>query len=410
MQAIVIDKPYEFVPAVQGPFWPWVLKWFLPRWLDKNCGVTSIEHRGLEHLSHSYAAGHGILLAPNHCRPYDPLVVGTLVRALGKPFFMMASWHLFMQSKTQYWLLRRGGAFSVYREGLDRTAINTAIDVLVEARRPLVIFPEGAVSRTNDRLEALLDGTAFIARSAAKKRAKQNRGRVVVHPIALKYVFRGNLENAVNGVLNDIEHRLAWQPQTHLSMLERIRKVGHGLLTLKELEYFDRGFTGDFGPRIQRLIDHLLAPLEDEWGQANHTGGTIVRVKRLRSAIVPDLATGELDEAERARRWRQLADCYLAQSLSLYPPDYLRTHPTPERILETVERFEEDLTDTTRVHRPLHAIVEVGEAIEVGVEKVRGVDPVMEQLEQRLKSMLAGLAGEGGPPLPIPPSWLPHTV
>ena len=36
----------------------------------------------------------------------------------------------------------------------------------------LVIFPEGHISRTNDRLTPMLEGTALIARQAAKKRAK----------------------------------------------------------------------------------------------------------------------------------------------------------------------------------------------------------------------------------------------
>ena len=411
MQRIVIDKPYEFVPPVRSPFWPWLLKNFLPHWLDKYYGITSIEYRGLEHYEASLRAGHGILIAPNHCRPSDPLVVGMLVKRVGRPLYLMASWHLFMQSRLQYWLLRLGGAFSVYREGLDRTAINTAIDALVEGHRPLVIFPEGAVNRANDRQEPLLEGTALIARRAAKKRSKEGSGKVVLHPVALKYVFGGNLEKAVGGVLDDIERRLSWQPQTHLPMLERIRKVGHGLLTLKELEYFDHGYTGDFAPRIQRLVDHLLVPLEDEWVRGNHDGGAIVRVKRLRSAIVPDLASGELSEAERARRWRQLADCYLAQSLSMYPPDYLRTYPSPERILETVERFEEDLTDEARVHRPLHVIVQVDEAIEVTPDRPRGgTDPLMEQLERRLKAMLLDLSHEGGKPVQIPESWQPQSV
>jgi len=35
----------------------------------------------------------------------------------------MASWHLFKQSAAQTWLLRRAGAFSVYREGMDRDAL-----------------------------------------------------------------------------------------------------------------------------------------------------------------------------------------------------------------------------------------------------------------------------------------------
>ncbi len=411
MQRIIIDKPYEFIPALKWPIWQALMKRLLNRWLDKIYGVVSIEYRGIEHYEDSIRAGHGILIAPNHCRPSDPLVVGTLTNRVKHPLYLMASWHLFMQSRLQYWMLKMGGAFSVYREGFDRMAINAAIDALVEARRALVIFPEGAVSRSNDRLEALAEGTALIARSAAKKRAKQDGGKVVVHPVALKYVFQGNLETAVDGVLDDIERRLSWQPQTHLPMLERIRKVGHGLLTLKELEYFDQGYMGDFGPRIQRLIDHLLEPLEDEWTRGNHDGGAIARVKRLRSAIVPDLAAGELSEVERARRWRQLADCYLAQSLSLYPPDYLRTHPSPERVLETVERFEEDLTDEARPHRPLHVIVQVDEAIEVGLERPRGTaDPLMEQLERRLKAMLLDMLHEGGQPIPIPESWEAQNV
>ena len=54
-----------------------------------------------------------------------------------------------------------------------------------------------------------------------------------------------------------------------------------------------------------------------------------------------------------AVRWlRQLADLYLAQQLHCYSGDYLADAPTPERLLETVERYEEDLTDTARPHPP----------------------------------------------------------
>ena len=46
------------------------------------------------------------------------------------------------------------------------------MEPLAEARRPLVVFPEGIVTRANDRLAALDEGAGFIARSAAKQRAK----------------------------------------------------------------------------------------------------------------------------------------------------------------------------------------------------------------------------------------------
>ena len=53
---------------------------------------------------------------------------------------------------------------------------------------------------------ALLDGVAFIARSAAKKRAKLSPpGKVVVHPVAIKYFYRGDVPRVCDEVLTDIE-------------------------------------------------------------------------------------------------------------------------------------------------------------------------------------------------------------
>ena len=150
--------------------------------------------RNKERLQASLDAGHGIMLTPNHCRNADPLVMGWLARSVGTHVYAMASWHLFNQDRFTAWAIRKMGGFSVYREGVDRQAINTAIEVLERAQRPLILFPEGAVSRTNDRLHALLDGVAFIARTAAKRRAKHVKdGKVVVHPVTIKYRFRGDI-------------------------------------------------------------------------------------------------------------------------------------------------------------------------------------------------------------------------
>ena len=115
-----------------------------------------------------------------------------------------------------------------------------------------------------------------------------------------------------------------------------------------------------------------FAPLEAEWLKGRRESTTVGRVKKLRSAILPDMVAGTITDAERERRWRQLADLYLAQQISCYPPDYLRSNPTPERLLETVERFEEDLTDTTRIHSPMTATVQVGAAISVSPTRDRG--------------------------------------
>jgi 1-acyl-sn-glycerol-3-phosphate acyltransferase len=401
MQNIVIDQPYEFVPPHRGTGWYRVLQQvYLRRYLRRTYGIERVECRNHELLRGSIEAGHGILLTPNHSRDSDPLVLGELARCVGRPFYFMASWHVFMQGTFMAWLLRRCGAFSIYREGMDRASVNAATEILEHAERPLVIFPEGVASRTNYHLNTLLDGTALIARSAAKKRGKAKpAGKVVVHPVAIHYHFHGDVEKSLGPVLDDIESRLTWRPQRHLSLLERVYKLGEALLSLKEVEYVGKAQSGPIHERLERLIDHLLVPLEAEWAKGEREDHIVARVKRIRTAILPDLIKGEIAEAERERRWRQLADVYLAQQLAHYPPDYVRENATPERLLETVERFEEGITDVARVHRPMSATVEVAPAIEVSpTRESRGSsDPVVTKIEQELKRML-GIAASGEAP------------
>lgn len=398
MQNVVIAKPYRFVAPQRGKLWWRIFRFILPRFLRKGHGIVKVECRHVDRLRASLAAGHGVMLAPNHCRPPDPMVLGTLSYEIDRPFYIIASWHLFMQNAFQSFLLPRLGVFSIYREGADRESLKTAMQLAAEAERPLVIFPEGVISRHNDKLNNLMEGTALMARGAAKQRATAiPPGKVVVHPVAIRYFFDGDVRAAVEPVLRDIEHRLSWQSHAHLPLEERIAKIGSALLALKEMEYFGAAQPGTPEERLEKLIDRILTPLETEWVKSRREKEIVARVKLLRTAIVPEMAAGTLPEAELQRRWRQLADVYLAQQLSLYPPGYLADNPTPERLLETVERFEEDLTDTTRVHAPIRAVIDVGEAIEVSPERTRGADgdPLMSGIREQLETMLAASAVSG---------------
>jgi 1-acyl-sn-glycerol-3-phosphate acyltransferase len=389
---VVIAKPYRFVPPHRTTVWWRLLRPLLPVFLKKEFGIERVETRGLQRLRASLDAGHGVMLTPNHCRPCDPMILGPLTYEIGRPFYVMASWHAFNQHWAQTFLLPRCGGFSIYREGTDREALKVAMELTAEAKRPLVIFPEGVISRHNDKLNHLMEGTALMARGAAKQRAAANPpGKVVVHPVAIRYFFDGDVQAATLPVLRDIEHRLTWRAQDHLPLIDRMAKIGRALLALKEVEYFGAAQTGTIAERIQGLIDRLLVPLENEWVKGRREKEIVGRVKLLRFAIVPEMAAGTLSEAELQRRWQHLADVYLAQQLSLYPPDYLAADPTPERILETVERFDEDLTDHARVHPPMRAVVTIGEAIEVSPERTRGADgdPLMIAIREQMESMLA---------------------
>ena len=86
------------------------------------------------------------------------------------------------------------------------------------------------------------------------------------------------------------------------------------------------------------------------------------------------------------------------QKISHYPPHYVRREGPNivEHILETVERFEEDFTDHATTHGPLHAVIQVGEAIPVSSKRARDKtsDPVMDGIRTQLTTMLSKLSAE----------------
>ena len=386
MQSLIIDKPYTFIPPRFSRFWLRVLRWMLPRHLKKDHGIVAVDCIGAEKLRATLDQGHGVMIVSNHCRPCDPMVLDSLAVAVRRPFHVIASWHVFMLGRLQRFLLPRVGGFSIYREGLDRESLKCAIQTVAGARFPLIIFPEGIITRTNDHMADFMEGPTFMARAAAKQ---SGQGKVIIHPVFIRYFFEGDLARAVTPVLEEIERRLSWQPQTRLRLGERIAKVGGALLDLKEIEYFQSSQQGTIAERLRRLENHLLAPLEDQWTPGRHDGGSMTRVKRLRTAILPDLVSGDLTEADRASRWRSLADLYLVQQLHCYPGAYLN-ELTPERALETVERYEEDLTDSARPLGPIRAVITVGDPIEVGAARdgTRDADPLSLRLRQEMERLL----------------------
>lgn len=392
MHNIISEKPYQFFPPTTGSILPFIFRQFAGLRLNRSFGVVKVNCRGLDKLKASLDAKVGILLAPNHSHPADPFVLIELGRQLGFSPFIMASSHLFIKNKFNTWLLQNGRIFSVYREGLDRQALSQAIEILEQAKAPLVIFPEGVISRHNSRLNPLMDGVSLIANSAAKKRAKlKPPGDVVVHPVILDYQFAGDVNKVIPQTLSEIELRLSWRTQDQHSILDRIYKIGDALLTLKELEYIGLPQSGTLPNRLQGLINFLLEPLEKEWVNGRSDGGTVARVKRLRAAVLPDIVQGNISEEERSRRWRQLEEMYLSQQIHCYAPDYLKENPSAERILETVERFEEDLTDLCRIYRPRVVNVIVGDAIVVAPSN-KGVDKkesLTDTLSQCLTNMIS---------------------
>lgn len=409
MQKVVLDEPYVLVPPKHGSLWSNILRLVLPGFLRKSYGVAEFEFHQLERLRASLRAGHGIVLMPNHSRDEDGLVMGMLSCKIGRWFYYMSSWHLLKGGFAKAFFLPRIGVYSVYREGPDRASVKLSVDLIVRAKRPVVIFPEGYLARTNDRLSPLMDGPPLIARAAAKKRAQANPpGQVVVHPVAIRYRVLAPLEPAVDGVLAELETRYHLPHGAGRPLRERVDNIGEAMMAQYETEHLGAPQAGPLPPRRTRLVNFLLHPLEDEWIGCRHDDDPVqFRVRQLRVAIVPGLTQGTLPELERRRRWQQLTNIYLAQMLDNYPADYLDGDPSPERLLETIERYLEDTTDVLRPFIPLKATVTIGEPIVVHPvrENRGGEEPLLQEVRNQLTAML-GLS-HAAEPTPKPATAAP---
>lgn len=396
MDVLVSDQRYVFTPPKRTSLWTWFVATWVRAYLRKAWGLEHFELHGLDHLRASLKAGHGILIAPNHCRLSDPPSLGMLVKALRQPIYIMASAHVFREGWFPRFMLPRLGAFSVNREGMDREALKLAIDILSTAERPLVVFPEGVTSRTNDRLIPLQDGVAFLARSAAKQRAALTPpGQVVVHPLALRYRFHGDVEQTLDPVLRRLEQNLSWRPRTGAPLRDRIVRLGQALLAMKEMEFHGQARSGPVPLRLAALREDILQPLEKQWLGARAASAAddtvIMRVKNLRKALLPDLVENRLSPDDRAERWRQIEALAVAEQTFHFPPDYLGENPTSERLIETVERYEEAFGNPKpTIHRPLHLSMTVGPAIAVNPvrDKRAPSDPLMEELAASLRRLL----------------------
>src|SRR5579884_1833972 len=80
MNSVVSDKPYVPVPPYRGTLWPRMLNLYFPRYLRRRYGTSKVEIIGADKLRASIAAGHGVLITPNHSRDEDPLILSALTR------------------------------------------------------------------------------------------------------------------------------------------------------------------------------------------------------------------------------------------------------------------------------------------------------------------------------------------
>lgn len=334
-------------------------------------GIRDIITNGGERIQQSLIDGAGVLILPNHSFHYDSYVLIESALRSGWYCHFMTAWQVFALSNLlNRHFLQRHGCFSINREGTDTKAIRQAIDILDHDSHALVIFPEGDIYHSNDRVMPFREGAAAMALKAQKR---GNRP-IHVYPAVLKCFYTQDPTPQLVETMNRLEHHIRWRPRPDLPLLQRIYRFGEGFLASKEIEYLGTTLTGELPDRLRSLSANILQQVRSRYGLNAATGDTVDQIRNVRSCLIREIESlrKELGEsAASSPRLEQLhndmQDMFFVTQLSSYHGNYTIEDPTIERIAETIDKFEEDVFElpAPRPRGQRQAIVQFGDRIDL---------------------------------------------
>ncbi len=213
----------------------------------------------------------------------------------------------------------------------------------------------------------------------------------------MRYTYDESVASTFSDRLNVLEERITWKPRDDMDVVERIYRLGGGLLAIKEVEFLGHGQTGGLVDRISNLRNKLVAMIEEKHFQEEGTGSIPERIKALRAKIRKQLTDPktELSGQEEKILYDDLDTLFVAFQLYSYPGQYLREEPSVHRIAETILKLEEDVLEEANYPTPWDVHVRFSDPIEVkgflkehSLDAKTGVGPLTALLSEKIQSML----------------------
>lgn len=217
----------RFLPAHFSPWVHRLSRWALPLLL-RTRGIVDVQVEGAERLAQLFAEHQQgrvrLLIAFRHPTTTDPLTMARLVweevpraaRAAGLVLrspvhsqFLYDRGIPLWAGDVAGWILGALGGIPIQRGKLDRVALKAAREVLAQGPFPLAIAPEGATNNHGELLGPLEPGLAQMAFWCCDDLAAAGRPeRVLIVPIALRYVTQGRDWPAIDALLDRLEAQL----------------------------------------------------------------------------------------------------------------------------------------------------------------------------------------------------------
>ena len=341
------DLPYEFVPPK-----PNALIIALAQFVNRRIALPGSEHRlaGVELLGAELLAnaqredGARFVFLPNHSTHSDPQVMTEVCRRLRVTPAFMAAYDVFARGKLRAWIMQRFGAFSVDREGSDRKSMKCATEILAAGKYPRVLFPEGNVYFCNDRVTPFAEGAAYIALRAQK--ALGDSVPVYAVPVSLKFTFVEDVRELIRTALNDIAEGFGTHLDRDAPVTEELKRISVTALArlLKQRGHIPPESDLDADAKIHHAVEQLLDSLESKMGLSPPASDDLTtRVRKIRAAVHGIRSDPERQVDHRAAsHWAD--EAILALRILGYYGGYTASHPTLDRVAETVARLREDVT------------------------------------------------------------------
>jgi hypothetical protein len=255
----------------------WVLRlvtWVLPYWLKYKLHITKVDVTDIDRLVEVYKQSQmgrlRLVLAFRHPSGDDAFCLGYLLTkmlpaaarkhriALKSPVFAHFIYDRgvpLWAGKIAGWLYPRLGGIPIHRGRVDRLALKTARDLLVNGRMPIAIAPEGATNGMSELVSPLESGAAQIGFWGMEDLVKAGRDEdVLIVPIGIQYYYLEESWERLERLICELERECGLTVDRYDSLVAIGQSDGR---PMRKLLY----------DRFYRLSQHLLYQMENFYAQ-----------------------------------------------------------------------------------------------------------------------------------------------
>jgi 1-acyl-sn-glycerol-3-phosphate acyltransferase len=405
-------RPHSFRPPKRNPLVIAICKRIISAQLRTKLKVTEVDISDADIDRLRDLLGKRCLLLPSHSGGFEPYVILYLAKLLDTDCNYLAAMEAFEQSPFMGWVMPRMGAYSIIRGAPDRPSFQMTKKLLVEAKRWLVIFPEGQTVWQNDTVIPFQQGVIQIAFKALREAVKADSdASLYCVPIAIKYVYPKNMDHEMDASLARLESQLfARDDVPPRERYDRLHRISLAVLEANERKHgVASEKDADFDDRIQKMKTRVVSEIEQKLGVTpRHDQVLLDRIRTLFNTVdrITQEEPGSTPYEQKLvhERQQEAQDLYndlwrVLQFIAIYG-DYVAENTTVERFMDVLCLLEKEVFDERRMWGPRRALVKVGAPLDLKEhgEAYRGdkrgeVRKVTLSLETSVRNMLEGLGG-----------------